>query len=153
MKHLALLLGIQLLLGAAASPVFAHCEIPCGIYDDALRMKQIQEHVTTLEKSMLEIRKLEQKPDKHANQITRWINNKEKHANDLQHIVTQYFMTQRVKLPGSPGALAREAYNQQLNLLHGMLVTAMQAKQTTDLRHITKLRELILAFEKSYFKK
>lgn len=153
MKHLALLLGIQLLLGAVASPVFAHCEIPCGIYDDALRMKQIQEHVTTLEKSMLEIRKLEKQPDKHANQITRWINNKEKHANDLQHIVTQYFMTQRVKLPGSPGALAREAYDQQLHLLHGMLVTAMQAKQTTDLRHITKLRELILAFEKSYFKK
>ena len=31
---------------------YAHCEIPCGIYDDHLRIKLIAEHLTTVEKSM-----------------------------------------------------------------------------------------------------
>jgi len=28
----------------------AHCEIPCGIYADSLRMVQINEHIATIEK-------------------------------------------------------------------------------------------------------
>ena len=37
---------------AFAAPAFAHCEIPCGIYDDEMRLKMIAEHITTIEKSM-----------------------------------------------------------------------------------------------------
>lgn len=29
----------------------AHCEIPCGIYDDQMRVNMIGEHITTIEKS------------------------------------------------------------------------------------------------------
>ena len=28
----------------------AHCEIPCGIYDDQLRLQLMREHVMTIEK-------------------------------------------------------------------------------------------------------
>jgi nickel superoxide dismutase len=38
---------------------FAHCEIPCGIYDDEMRIRIIYEHIVTVEKSMKQIIELE----------------------------------------------------------------------------------------------
>ena len=32
--------------------LFSHCEIPCGIYNDKMRIDMIKEHITTIEKSM-----------------------------------------------------------------------------------------------------
>ena len=135
----------------AARPLDAHCEIPCGIYNDALRADLIAEHIATIEKSMAQIAELAAAPAKNYNQIVRWVHNKEAHATELQHIVTQYFLTQRVK-PVAPGDKAKHAkYVAQLELLHGMLVAAMKAKQTTDLAHVKTLRELLSAFRASYF--
>jgi len=37
----------------------AHCEIPCGIYDDEMRINMINEHIATIEKSMNQIMKIE----------------------------------------------------------------------------------------------
>ena len=33
----------------------AHCQIPCGIYDDKARFATMREHVATIEKSMAQI--------------------------------------------------------------------------------------------------
>jgi nickel superoxide dismutase len=33
----------------------------------------------------------------HYKQLVRWISTKEKHADEIQHSVTQYFMTQGIK--------------------------------------------------------
>ena len=79
--------------------VFAHCEIPCGIYDDQARINMILEHITTIEKSMKQIQSLEKEKNINFNQIVRWIMNKEQHATEIQTMVAQYFMTQRIK-PG-----------------------------------------------------
>ena len=37
----------------------AHCEIPCGIYDDEMRFGMMAEHITTIEKSIKQIIELE----------------------------------------------------------------------------------------------
>ena len=122
----------------------SHCEIPCGIYDDQMRINMIDEHITTIEKSMKQIIELSgQKPTNH-NQISRWVMNKENHANELQQIVTQYFMTQRIKFD-------TEKYSEKLTLLHKLLVYAMKCKQTTDLSHIAKLRSVLKEFQSLYF--
>ena len=92
-----------------------HCQVPCGIYDDQMRINLIKEHITTIEKSMIQIIKLEKEKDHHSNQLVRWIMNKEHHADKLQDIVTQYFMTQRIKLD-APN------YEKKLGLLHQMLI-------------------------------
>lgn len=122
----------------------AHCEIPCGIYDDEMRINMITEHTTTIEKSMEQIRELSGNKPINYNQLTRWITNKENHANELQKIVTQYFMTQRIK-PGTKN------YSQKLTLLHKMLRAAMKCKQTTDLSHAGTLRSLLKEFQRLYF--
>jgi len=126
--------------------VSAHCEIPCGIYDDQMRVTMIAEHIATIEKSMNQILEIQKEKNHNANQLVRWIMNKENHANELQEIVSQYFMTQRIKFD------AKE-YDKKVGLLHQMLVYAMKCKQTTDLENIQKLREALKGFETLYFAK
>ena len=146
-RHLARVLslvlpGILLLVSLAA----AHCEIPCGIYDDQMRIEMLREHITTIEKSMNQVILLEKDANRKANQLTRWVMNKEQHADELQEIVSQYFMTQRLT-PDSKN------YASKLQLLHEMLLAGMKSKQTTDLGQVKRLRGLVDMFEKAYFVK
>lgn len=146
-RHLARVLslvlpGILLLVSLAV----AHCEIPCGIYDDEMRIEMLREHITTIEKSMNQVILLEKDANRKANQLTRWVMNKEQHADELQEIVSQYFMTQRLKLDAKD-------YASKLQLLHEMLLAGMKSKQTTDLGQVKRLRELVDLFEKAYFVK
>ena len=151
MRRTALLLSVALLLAAGGTGlVRAHCEIPCGIYGDTTRIDLLYEHMATVEKSMKQIVELSADPAANANQLTRWIMNKEKHCDEIQHIVTQYFMTQRLK-PVDSGEEARKKYRNQIERLHRMLTRAMKAKQTTDPAHVAKMRELLGLFSKRYF--
>jgi len=145
MKKPILVLSLVLLTALLyTSNAFAHCEIPCGIYDDELRAKQIAEHATTIEKSMKQIEALGKRSPVNYNQLVRWVSNKEAHATEVQHIISQYFMTQRIK----PG---QKKYTEKLTLLHKMLLAAMKCKQTTDLSHVNQLRSLLKEFEVLYF--
>jgi len=47
-------------------------------------------------------------------------------------VVTQYFMTQRIKLPKDGDAKAEKKSLFELTSLHEMLVYAMKTKQTLD---------------------
>lgn len=129
----------------------SHCEIPCGIYDDSLRFALLREDITTVEKSMDEIMKLSADGEKNYNQLVRWVTNKDEHADKFMDIVTQYFMTQRIKPADPADATAFAAYQNKVIPLHQMLVYAMKCKQTTDKANTAKLRELVDQFEKLYF--
>jgi len=143
------------LLVIFALRVFSHCEIPCGIYDDEMRIKMMAENIATIEKSMNQIQLLSEEvaglDPQDMNQMVRWIQNKEKHAEDLVHIVTQYFMTQRVKPVDKEDSKAYEEYIEKLTLLHQMMFYAMKSKQTTDLANVEKLKSLLDSFEDAYF--
>ncbi len=129
---------------------YAHCEIPCGIYEDSLRISLIEEHITTIEKSMKMIIELSSEAEPNYNQLVRWVVNKDEHCDKIQEIVSQYFLHQRIKItePADPNY---EKYVKQLMLLHKLLVYSMKAKQTTDLSYIQKLTETLKDFEKFYF--
>jgi nickel superoxide dismutase len=139
-------LAAVIYLFVSTNNVSAHCEIPCGIYDDQMRVTMIAEHISTIEKSMNQILEIQKEKNHNANQLIRWVMNKENHADELQEIVSQYFMTQRIKFD------AKE-YDKKVGLLHQMLVYAMKCKQTTDLENIQKLREALKGFETLYFAK
>ena len=132
------------------SLAYSHCQVPCGIYGDGTRFTMIAEHITTIEKSMKQIEENMNQDPPNGNQIVRWVNNKEKHADEISHIVTYYFMAQRVKIPPAGDAKANSAYVKKLTLLHQMLVYSMKAKQTTDLSNVDKLRHLLEDFHKAY---
>lgn len=134
----------------AAGHAYSHCEIPCGIYDDEMRIALIREHIDTIEKSMKMIEHLKSEEELNYNQIVRWINNKELHADELQHIVSQYFMTQRIK-PAEAGGDQSSDELKKLALLHSLLVAAMKSKQEVNLDHISRMRDIVDRFEKLYF--
>ena len=69
----------------SGAPAWAHCEIPCGIYNDAARFTLMEEHVMTISKSMKKIDELSAESNPDWNQITRWVNNKEHHAGERQY--------------------------------------------------------------------
>jgi len=132
---------------------WSHCEVPCGIYDDEMRIGMLAEHITTVEKAMKQVAELSKAPAKNHNQISRWIANKESHATEIQKIVTQYFLTQRIKLGAQAGSAKHKKYQTELSLLHEMLVYAMKTKQGLDATNIMKFRSTLKAFEASYLKK
>jgi len=152
MKYLAMAV-FSLALMLQSAPLFAHCEVPCGIYEDNIRIEMINEHITTIEKSMNKVTELSAEGEKNYNQIVRWVNNKETHATELQHIVHQYFMTQRIKPVEPSNAEAYEKYLSELEMLHQMLVLSMKCKQTTDQVHVDRLRAITADFRDSYLGK
>jgi nickel superoxide dismutase len=128
----------------------AHCQIPCGIYGDEVRFYLLDEYIVTIEKSMNMIVELSGEADKNYNQLVRWIDNKETHAEYFQEIISQYFMTQRVK-PAEPEDEHYRDYVEKITLLHQLLIEAMKAKQTTDVAVTKELTSLLSRFRKAYF--
>jgi len=152
-KTLSLSVVILSLIVVAVFSVktFSHCQIPCGIYDDDMRIAMLKEDILTVEKSMKSIEELSKDPAKNANQLIRWVQNKDVHADKIDEIVTQYFMTQRIKPAEESDAQAYADYTKKLVLLHNMLIASMKTKQTTDLANVEKLNALVDQFAAAYF--
>ena len=110
----------------------AHCQVPCGIYDDAARIKQLKEDTTTIGKAIGKINELAGQHDANAlNQAVRWVTTKEAHASNIIHIVSEYFLTQKVK-PVSRGSEGYEAFLAKLADHHAVMVAAMKTKQSAN---------------------
>ncbi len=129
-----------------------HCEVPCGIYGDSVRIALIYEHIETIDKSMKMIEELSNQSKPNYNQLVRWVVNKEEHAEKIQKIVSQYFLHQRVKIKKkSDGQQAYQKYITQLQLLHQISVYAMKAKQSTNRDLVDTLKAKVHEFEHVYF--
>ncbi len=136
------------LAAAAASLAFssiagAHCQIPCGIYDDNNVIGKMHTDFVTIEKACKTIDELSKDPSANAHQLTRWIMNKESHAQAIQETVLNYFLAQRLKADD-------EKYEEKLKLCHAVIVTAMKCKQSTDAANVKELHNLLHKFEASF---
>ncbi|MFC4990855.1 superoxide dismutase [Ni] [Rubritalea tangerina] len=131
---------------ASAPLASAHCQIPCGIYADDNVFVTLHKDQETIAKAMQQIKELSKDPAANVNQISRWVTNKEQHAQNVQNVVAQYFLAQRIKINESD----KEAYTKKLTMLHQITVYAMKCKQTTDLENAKKLHELIDSFHAAY---
>ena len=137
------------------SLIFAHCQVPCGIYDDARIIIEIEEHIRTIDKAMNNIIELTSRNKNNAqemNQLVRWINTKEEHAQKIQNILMEYFLAQRIK----PKKLNEDGFTQYVNLTticQNIIFTSMKIKQSVDLLHLEELKILIDDLVKLYFDK
>lgn len=148
MRNTLFSISIIILFFINSLHVDAHCEIPCGIYNDQLRIELILEDITTIEKSITMISELSaaEKPD--YNQIVRWVTNKDEHATKIQTVATQYFMFQRIKITEDPELMKKN--NQMLKQLHELCVYAMKAKQSLDIKNIELMKASTDKFAKLY---
>ena len=142
---------IVTILFVLSTEVYGHCQVPCGIYDDAVRIVQIEEDITTIRKAMNKINDLAGKSDAQSlNQISRWVNTKEDHAQNAQETVLNYFLAQRVKAK-EKGNKDRQKYVDQALTLHQLIVKLMKCKQTVDQRNCSDAYELLDKFTNLYF--
>lgn len=115
----------------------AHCQIPCGIYDDHARVKSMLEDVATIKKSVKLINELTGKSDAQSkNQIIRWVTNKENHAQKIILTISDYFLTQRVKT-------SQKDYTERLTKHHAVILAAMKTKQSADMKDVKALKDRV----------
>lgn len=138
------LLGITLALSGPARYAAAHCQVPCGIYDDQARFDSMLEHTQTISKAIGQIGELAGTHDANGhNQLARWVATKEDHATKVQRIIGDYFMAQRIKADASN-------YDKTLKASHAVMVNAMKAKQAADPETAKKLEASIKSFYEAY---
>ena len=135
-----------------SSVLFSHCQVPCGIYDDAARIKQIQEDITTIQKAMKNINELSNNKTvpQDLNQLVRWVNTKEEHAQHIQDVIMQYFLAQRVK----PKNVNDEGYTKYVSLTiscQKIIFHAMKCKQNTEVFYSEILLKEVNLLIDSYF--
>ncbi len=139
-------------LPAAPPPAAFHCQVPCGIYGDRMRVDMHMEDAATIVKAMIQIGELSQGHEHgNTNQLVRWTVTKEQHAQAIQDRVASYWLAQRIKAPTDDSTESQAKYHRQLALMHGITVAAMKCKQTTEASHVQRLRELMLEFSATYF--
>ncbi|KAA3606034.1 MAG: superoxide dismutase [Planctomycetota bacterium] len=130
--------------------VAVHCQVPCGIYGDKIRIDLMMEDAATIAKGMKMLQSLGAEESSNFNQIVRWTMNKEQHAANIQETVASYWLAQRIKAPKDEAGQAK--YVRQLMLMHNITVAAMKCKQGTDSAWVENLRTNVLEFSKTYFK-
>ena len=127
----------------AAPQAGAHCQIPCGIYNDNNVIESMQTDFLTIEKATTTIAELQKDHAGNAHQIIRWVNNKESHAQDIQNKVLNYFLAQRLKSDA-------EGYVEKLTLCHKIIVTAMKCKQSLDTEAVAALKTQLAEFQEMF---
>jgi nickel superoxide dismutase len=141
---LSLTLTVIASILALPQPAHAHCQIPCGIYDDHARVESMLEDAATVEKSARLIAELAGKSDAQSqNQLVRWVMNKEKHAQKIISTISDYFLTQRVKP-------SQKDYVERLIKHHSVIIAAMKAKQNADVKYAKNLKESIEVLSSYY---
>ena len=135
---------VSFIIFISGTYAFGHCQVPCGIYADQHRFEQMLEDQATIEKAGKMIAELSGKKDALShNQLSRWVATKEAHASNIQRIIAEYFLAQRIK------ATAKN-YEKQLVSAHAVIVAAMKCKQNVDGDSAANLKNAILALHKAY---
>jgi nickel superoxide dismutase len=124
----------------------AHCQVPCGIYGDELKFGELEQHIETIAKSSKTIRELSAKDTLTAQdqqQLIRWTNNKEAHAQKIIDETANYFLAQRIKSDA-------DHYADKIELLHQIIVYSMKSKQSVEDEPVEILAKKLAAFKELY---
>lgn len=151
MKFTALIIIFVLANLVAPMSATAHCQVPCGIYDDHARIHSMLEDQSTIAKATLKINELSSKSDATSrNQTVRWINTKEQHASQIITVISEYFLTQKIKPVGKKNAKEHARYLDTLADAHAVMRAAMKCKQGVDAAAASALKTAIETFGKRY---
>jgi nickel superoxide dismutase len=144
MKRMLMMTVLLLFAAVPMGYLAAHCEVPCGIYDDGARFKGMMEDQDTIAKAINGIVASADTNDATGhNQLARWVATKESHATNIQHTIAQYFMTQRIKS-------ADPKYVEKLTAAHAVMVAAMKCKQAAEPDTAEALGTAIHDFQHAY---
>ena len=118
--------------------LLAHCQLPCGIYHDAMVFDQIDQYAETMYKGIAVLNQLKMKSVHDQNEFVRWVMEKENESNEISKVFTFYFLQQKIK-PDEPETV------KMLKSAHKLLFLLVAIKQNTDLKFV---REFVSEWEK-----
>jgi nickel superoxide dismutase len=148
-KKLFILIVISVIM-LSTGIVRSHCQVPCGIYDDDARFDLIAENIETMEKCNRSIRSLSKQSPLNMNQIVRWIETKETHADSNIEILSAYFLAQRIKPVGTLDSEDYQAYTAMLAQVHQLVIFSSKAKQDVEKASTDTLKAVLAKFKESY---
>jgi hypothetical protein len=135
---------------APAALVRGHCQVPCGIFDDPVRVTLLKEDAATVRKAMVQIDELSTAGTALAlNQATRWVATKEDAAKNIITTVSEYMLCQRVKKELFE---KNEEYLEALAAHHACLTAAVKTKQVVDAAACDALDHAIADLAPMYIK-
>ena len=130
-----------------------HCQVPCAIFDDPAMVAEIKQCCETIKKACVQCNDLHKGGVGSSlldlNQMVRWINTKEEHANKIITIVSEYCLCQRVK---KEVFTSDQDYVDALKAHHAVMQAAMKCKQNVDGATVHNLEHAIDDFAKMYIK-
>jgi nickel superoxide dismutase len=133
MKMIFKMMGLMSLIFFKVT-LFAHCQMPCGIYHDEIVFDQIDQYTETMFKGISVINQIKINNMHDQNDAVRWIVEKEKESNEIANLITVYFLQQKIK-PGEPDTA------QKLASAHRLLFFLVAIKQNTDLKFVKEFNE------------
>jgi len=129
-KFIQTALGICLILGPFSSPLSAHCQMPCGIYDDQMIYDEVDQFYLTMYKCVKALENNQFKTDEDKNQFIRWVITKENKCNELAMLITVYFLQQKIMPIDDNAELVKS--------LHKLLFQLVAIKQNVDIKIVKK---------------
>ncbi|GKY94493.1 hypothetical protein MPSEU_000415200 [Mayamaea pseudoterrestris] len=128
-----------------------HCMVPCGIFDDPHIVTELKQASETIRKAMVQAKELHGSATTSdllaMNQMVRWINVKEEHADKIIKLVSDYCLCQRVKKDVFKND---EDYVQALKSHHAVMQNAMKCKQNVDTSAVDALDASLEEMAKMY---
>lgn len=137
-------LTLVLLIGKMS--LSAHCQLPCGIYHDDLEFAQLEEAVQTLHKANSVISENTASTPISINQSVRAVNLKDEQAKKVSHIISFYFLEQRIKPD-------QENTSCLVLSAHKIMVLTAKVKSSVDQSIVGQLQAEITSFKTMYQKK
>jgi len=108
------------------SSLSAHCQMPCGIYNDQMMYDQVNQFYLTAFKAVKALEHNEFTTDEDKNQFVRWVMTKERLCNETAMLLTTYFFQQKIMPIDDNIDLVKS--------LHKLLFQLVAIKQNVDIK-------------------
>lgn len=114
--------------------LYAHCQMPCGIYHDDMVYDEIDQYVETMVKAVSKIKDGKFSTPSERNELIRWVMTKDHLSDETAHLICTFFLQQKIK-PGEKDTA------KQLESAHKMLFQLVVIKQTVDFKPVSDFAE------------
>jgi len=108
------------------SSLSAHCQMPCGIYDDQMVYDEVNQFYLTMFKAVKALQNNKFNSDEDRNQFIRWVMTKERLCNEIAMLLTTYFFQQKI--------MPIDDNIDMVKSLHRLLFQLVAIKQNVDIK-------------------
>lgn len=116
------------------SGIYAHCQMPCGIYHDDMVYDIVDQYIETMYKGISVMTESKFSTPRERNEFIRWVNTKENSSDQVAEQILSYFLQQKIK-PGESDTAKK------LESAHKLLFLLVQIKQNADIEVLNRFTE------------